>query len=155
MPEIETIQRIVDVHSLNSEELDIAVHTRVFGHKLIPREEALAIARDVWKSQPACEVFLRGFRAHAENGEAIFDGWTIPSYQADHAANNEVLRWLLQKGRMNTVEYGSLQCRVGSRPIDCDHWMLSEFALYSEADSDQTLAYRIAICRLAVKIAQQ
>lgn len=86
-------------------ERDALVAEKVMGHKLVDIREAESIAREVWKTQPDCQVFLAGFHAHQEDGGFYFDGWSVQHYTTDIAHAWEVVEQLVDEKRQVEVTW--------------------------------------------------
>lgn len=119
--------------------LDELIHSKVMGWKLLTVEEMQAEADRVWKEQPNCRTFLRGFEAK----ELSFGGFgfrnIVKPYSTDIANAWEVAERLAQGGGTVTVTNDRL----------LDGWYCVFAGSISGWATEATA--ELAICRAALK----
>lgn len=86
-------------------DLDRLVHGEVFGNDLFMQDEMRAEAESVWKTQPHCHRFLRGFWSSGDHETAVFTQ-SMPSYSDEMKA-----AWLVVE-RMERKGYDSILTRT-------------------------------------------
>ena len=81
-------------------ELDALIDEHVFGRRRFTQDEMRAEAEAVWKEQPLCRVFLKGFAAieHPVIGGPFVFRQVCPHYSADIAAAWRVVDKMREHG---------------------------------------------------------
>jgi len=106
--------------ALSTRERDAVVDEKVMGRSIPSVDDCMEEAVRVWKNQPGCTRFYRGFLAHMEpDGTPIFDGYNIKPYTTSWDAMREVVEKATGRGwsvQMGINDDGSAFAHLFSAP---------------------------------------
>lgn len=128
-------------------QLDIEIHSKVFRHKLLSLEEMEAEANEVWKTQPLCRVFLKGFTAWDHFDGTFTFTQQCPAYSSDIRAAWTVVEHMATQGFSTNIEW---------KGSDREYPFSAEAFMRQWGDGFQTIGHGLgtlpeAICLAALR----
>jgi hypothetical protein len=115
------------------------------GNEVFTQEEMRGDAEQVWKTQPACRVFLAGFTAIDTQSGWIFEQHAIPHYSTDVSALEPVYEEIERRGLGGKFALRLMRDVVGRDFVQPCSRTARDFWLFHRATPEQCARAALAV----------